>query len=133
MSPIVLAETLDFDRVFRASRWGRGRPQRATPSATEGAPDGTLQEAVRDEVTEEDGDYLNCPFDEAGYRRFYEALMAAERAPLHDFEEGRFFEGASQEDLFLGGGIGCAKPFGKVFSVEEISLREDHPFVDNAL
>lgn len=117
VSPIVLAETLDFDRVFRASRWGRGRPQRATPSATEGAPDGTLQEAVRDEVTEEDGDYLNCPFDEAGYRRFYEALMAAERAPLHDFEEGRFFEGCLPIEVMASRGpdtlrFGPMKPVG---------------------
>ncbi len=38
-------------------------------------------------------DYINCPMNEAEFTRFYEALMAAELAELHDFEESLFFEG----------------------------------------
>src|SRR2546421_3811234 len=53
ISPIVLAETIDMEKVFRASRWGR--------SLT----------AQRDG----DGDYLNCPFTKDEYDRFYEAVV----------------------------------------------------------
>jgi methylenetetrahydrofolate--tRNA-(uracil-5-)-methyltransferase len=70
-----------------------------------------------DEVAESDGDYLNCAFDEAEYLRFYEALMAAERAPLHDFEEGRFFEGCLPIEVMASRGpdtlrFGPMKPVG---------------------
>lgn len=57
-APIVTAESLDMNKVFAASRWGKG-----------------------------DADYLNCPFDKAGYEAFYQALIEAERAPLHDFDQ----------------------------------------------
>ncbi len=40
-----------------------------------------------------EGDYLNCPFDPAEYAAFYDAIMHAERAAVHDFEKERFFEG----------------------------------------
>lgn len=58
VAPIVTAESLDYDKVFAASRYGRG-----------------------------EADYLNCPFNKAEYEAFYAALAAAERAPLHDFDE----------------------------------------------
>ena len=39
-------------------------------------------------------DYLNCPFDKAGYEAFHAALAGAERAPLHDFDgEPSVYEG----------------------------------------
>ncbi len=40
-----------------------------------------------------EGDYLNCPMDEAEYRAFYDALVAAESATVHDFDSVQFFEG----------------------------------------
>ena len=58
VAPIVTAESLDYDRVFAASRYGRG-----------------------------EADYLNCPFNKAEYEAFHAALVAAERAPLHDFDQ----------------------------------------------
>ena len=58
VAPIVTAESLDYDRVFAASRYGRG-----------------------------EADYLNCPFNKAEYEAFHAALVAAERAPLHDFDK----------------------------------------------
>ena len=64
VSPIVLAESIDTSKTFVASRYDKG-----------GA------------------DYINCPMNEAQFTRFYEALMAAELAELHDFEESLFFEG----------------------------------------
>jgi methylenetetrahydrofolate--tRNA-(uracil-5-)-methyltransferase len=66
VSPIVLAESIDQSRVFRASRWDRG-----------GAG----------------GDYLNCPFTAQEYETFYQALVTAELATVHDLDRERFFEG----------------------------------------
>ncbi len=63
ISPIVDAETINYDIVWRAARYDKG-----------GA------------------DYLNCPMDENDYSRFYEALIAAESVPLHEFEKTTFFE-----------------------------------------
>ena len=63
-APIVTAESINTDRVFRASRYGKG-----------GA------------------DYLNCPMDEAEYRRFWTELIAAEKHQGRDFEQDQFFEG----------------------------------------
>ena len=62
-APIVMAESLDMEKVFRASRYGRG------------------------------DDYLNCPMDKAQYEAFVEALLGAETAPVHGFEENMVFEG----------------------------------------
>ncbi len=88
VSPIVLAESIDRTKVFRASRWGKG-----------------------------DGDYLNCPFTAEEYARFYEALVAAEKAPLHEFDDARFFEGCLPIEVMAARGIdtlrfGPMKPVG---------------------
>jgi len=81
ISPIVLAESIDRTRVFRASRWGRslGPGRHATPVSC-GADDG-------------EGDYLNCPLTREEYDRFFEALVAAESATVHDLDNAQFFEG----------------------------------------
>jgi methylenetetrahydrofolate--tRNA-(uracil-5-)-methyltransferase len=63
ISPIVDAETLNTDRIFRASRYGKGGE-----------------------------DYLNCPMDEHEYRAFYDALRAAETVEPHPFEDLKYFE-----------------------------------------
>ncbi len=39
------------------------------------------------------GDYLNCPLTRDEYERFYDALVAAESATVHDFDKEKFFEG----------------------------------------
>jgi methylenetetrahydrofolate--tRNA-(uracil-5-)-methyltransferase len=64
ISPVVDAETINTDIAFRAARYDKG-----------GA------------------DYLNCPMSEEDYSRFYEALIAAESVPLHEFEQTMYFEG----------------------------------------
>ena len=80
ISPIVLAETIDRAKVFRASRWDRSI-RSADPGAPAcGADDGQ-------------GDYLNCPMTRDDYERFYDALSAAESATVHDLDKERFFEG----------------------------------------
>jgi methylenetetrahydrofolate--tRNA-(uracil-5-)-methyltransferase len=71
ISPVVDAFTLDRGKVFPASRYGRDS----------------------ETSSENPGDYLNCPFDEAEYQRFYDALIGAESVALHAFEDRNFFEG----------------------------------------
>jgi len=86
ISPIVLAETIDHEKVFRASRWGRSlRPAEASaPVAGAGPACG---------IDDGEGDYLNCPMTRDEYEAFYAALTSAESATVHDFEKEKFFEG----------------------------------------
>jgi methylenetetrahydrofolate--tRNA-(uracil-5-)-methyltransferase len=101
ISPIVLADSVDMSKVFRASRWGRSlRGQGETCGVDDG-----------------EGDYLNCPFTAGEYARFYEALMTAERAPLHEFDEAKFFEGCLPIEVMASRGVdtlrfGPMKPVG---------------------
>ncbi|MBP3836138.1 MAG: methylenetetrahydrofolate--tRNA-(uracil(54)-C(5))-methyltransferase (FADH(2)-oxidizing) TrmFO, partial [Pyramidobacter sp.] len=53
----------------------------------------------------EGGDYINCPMDAEQYTRFYEALVTAERAPLHDFEgDAKYFEGCMPVEVIASRG-----------------------------
>jgi len=61
-SPIVLYESIDLSKCFRAGRY------------------------------DQSADYLNCPMTEEEYRRFYEALVAAERHTPHEWENLQYFE-----------------------------------------
>src|SRR5204863_1749262 len=63
IAPIVAAETIDTSIAFRAARYDKGGD-----------------------------DYLNCPFDEEQYQRFYSELIDAKSVPLQRFEETRWFE-----------------------------------------
>jgi len=86
-APIVTAESIDMDRVFRASRYGKG------------------------------SDYLNCPMTEAEYNAFYDALVSAELAELHDFEKNLVFEGCLAVEILARRGrqtlaFGPLKPVG---------------------
>jgi len=96
ISPIVLADTIDMSKVFRASRWNRsfaaGAPAAASDrrQAAAGLPS-EAPSVVQNGA--EEGDYLNCPLDRSAYDAFYDALVAAEKADVHDFDNTRFFEG----------------------------------------
>jgi methylenetetrahydrofolate--tRNA-(uracil-5-)-methyltransferase len=63
VAPIVALESLDVSKVFWGSRYGRGGD-----------------------------DYLNCPMTVDEYNRFYDALVFAETAPVHEFEDMKVFE-----------------------------------------
>jgi methylenetetrahydrofolate--tRNA-(uracil-5-)-methyltransferase len=68
-------------------------------------------------VDDGEGDYLNCPFTKAEYEAFYAALMAAERAGLHEFDKPTFFEGCLPIEVMAGRGVdtlrfGPMKPVG---------------------
>jgi methylenetetrahydrofolate--tRNA-(uracil-5-)-methyltransferase len=98
ISPIVLAETIDMSKVFRASRWNRSSGVGASNAASDQEPAAAGVElsseappVVQDGA--EEGDYLNCPLDKAAYNAFYDALVSAEKADVHDFDNTKFFEG----------------------------------------
>ena len=57
-APIVAADSVDMEYAFFESRYGKGGGE----------------------------DYLNCPMNKAEYEAFYEALVSAERAPVHEFD-----------------------------------------------
>ncbi|HAF15712.1 MAG TPA: methylenetetrahydrofolate--tRNA-(uracil(54)-C(5))-methyltransferase (FADH(2)-oxidizing) TrmFO [Blastocatellia bacterium] len=63
IAPIVAADSVDRSVAFLAARYDKGGD-----------------------------DYLNCPFDEEQYARFYGELINAKSVPLHRFEETRWFE-----------------------------------------
>ena len=92
ISPIVLADTIDMSKVFRASRWNRSSPKSRVQS-----PESVVQSPASMRKTcgtdDGDGDYLNCPMSADEYRVFYAALVSAESATVHDFDKEKFFEG----------------------------------------
>ena len=109
ISPIVLAESIDRTKVYRASRWNRslGSDRGQTPFA------GSFACGVDDGQ----GDYLNCPFTRDEYERFYQALMSAEKASLHEFDTPKFFEGCLPIEVMASRGVdtlrfGPMKPVG---------------------
>jgi methylenetetrahydrofolate--tRNA-(uracil-5-)-methyltransferase len=130
ISPIVLAESIDQSRVYRASRWGRslkrgsGPLSGASTDESEGSAVttavgavGVFSPAEQCYVDDGAGDYLNCPFTADEYRRFYDALMSAERAPLHEFDDPKFFEGCLPIEVMATRGVdtlrfGPMKPVG---------------------
>lgn len=129
ISPIVLAESIDRTKVFRASRWGRSlgpADQRASPAsrAAGGEPraeldDESVGRACGIDADAGDGDYLNCPFDRSEYERFYDALVHAESATVHDFDNTKFFEGCLPIEVMAHRGadtlrFGPMKPVGLI-------------------
>ncbi|RMG45607.1 MAG: methylenetetrahydrofolate--tRNA-(uracil(54)-C(5))-methyltransferase (FADH(2)-oxidizing) TrmFO [Acidobacteria bacterium] len=91
ISPVVEASSIDWSVAFRASRYGKGSGQ----------------------------DYVNCPMTREEYDAFYDALIAATRADLHDFDRELLFEGCLPiEELALRGRdtlrFGPMKPVGLV-------------------
>jgi methylenetetrahydrofolate--tRNA-(uracil-5-)-methyltransferase len=104
ISPIVLAESIDRGKVFRASRWNRSLGKRGrdsfsrdtlekkTPDPFSRAP-GPFSVGPACGMDDGEGDYLNCPLTREEYERFYDALIHAESATVHDFDKEKFFEG----------------------------------------
>ncbi|HEX2986038.1 MAG TPA: methylenetetrahydrofolate--tRNA-(uracil(54)-C(5))-methyltransferase (FADH(2)-oxidizing) TrmFO [Caproiciproducens sp.] len=90
-APIVTAESLNMDKVFAASRYGKGG----------------------------DDAYLNCPMNKEEYERFYDALLHAERAPVHDCDvaDPKVYEGCMPVEVMAQRGadtlrFGPLKPVG---------------------
>ena len=106
-APIVYRESLDEKKMFRLSRYNRGK------------------------------DYLNAPMTEEQYGEFIRELIAAETAEVHGFEEKRVFEGCMPIESmakrgFMVPAFGPMKPVGLVdphtgrepFAV--VQLRQDN-------
>lgn len=74
-APIVTAESLDDTKVFRASRHGQG------------------------------DDYLNCAMNKEEYEAFYQALITAQAAQLHGFENDKVFEGCMPVEVMASRGF----------------------------
>jgi methylenetetrahydrofolate--tRNA-(uracil-5-)-methyltransferase len=112
ISPIVLAETIDRRVAFRASRWDRSLgPRPETDPEQAGGPACGVDDGQ--------GDYLNCPLTREEYERFYDALVHAESATVHDFDKARFFEGCLPVEVMAHRGadtlrFGPMKPVGLV-------------------
>jgi methylenetetrahydrofolate--tRNA-(uracil-5-)-methyltransferase len=146
ISPIVLAESIDRDKVFRASRWGRSidvrsvrleadrdvrsvRLQADQAATVRLKPDTTYESKGADPACGVDdgaGDYLNCPLTRDEYDRFYEALVHAESATVHDFDKERFFEGCLPIEVMAHRGRDTLR-FGPMKPVGLVDPRTGHP------
>lgn len=85
IAPIVSAESIDWTKVWKQSRYGKGGAlNREGEAAEQSASDAG---EVGDEA------YVNCPFDEQEYKAFVKALVESEKVPARDFEQPRYFEG----------------------------------------
>ena len=115
LSPIVSAETINMEIAFRKSRYDV------------------------DDGSNDDGDYINCPMNEAEYDRFYTALTESERIELRTFEteDAKFFEGCMPVEVIAERGrdslrFGPMRPVGLIdprsgkrpFAV--VQLRQDN-------
>lgn len=109
ISPIVDADSIDMNIVFRASRYDKGT------------------------------DYLNCPMTEAEYDAFHQALVAAEKVVPKDFEKIPYFEGCIPIEVMAERGrdtmmFGPLKPVGLVdprtgtrpFAVVQLRMENRH-------
>lgn len=88
-APIVSGASLDMDKAYFASRYGKGTGL----------------------------DYINCPMDKEQYLAFWQELCRAEEAPVHGFEDKRVFEGCMPVEVMARRGedtlrFGPLKPIG---------------------
>ena len=89
IAPIVDADSLDMEVIYRKSRWDDDNP----------------------------GDYLNCPMDREQYERFIALLGSAQTVALRPFEEPKYFEGCLPIEVMCERGtetlrFGPMKPIG---------------------
>ena len=98
-APIVTAESVDMEYAFTASRYDRGG----------------------------DDDYINCPMNKEEYENFYNELVAAERAPLHDFDVNnpKVYEGCMPVEVMAQRGEGTLR-FGPMKPVGLVNPKTGH-------
>lgn len=75
-APIILRESIDFDKAFFGDRYGKGGD-----------------------------DYVNCPLSKEEYEVFVTELLSAEKAVLHDFEKREIFEGCMPLEVMAARGF----------------------------
>lgn len=70
-APVITTESIDTEKTYFAARYGKGT-----------------------------ADYINCPMEKDEYDAFYDALISAERAPLHEnVEDVKVFEGCMPVEI----------------------------------
>ena len=87
-APIVEFSSINMEKAFWAARYDRG-----------------------------DADYINCPFNKEEYENFYEELVNAEKAKLHEFDKINVYEGCMPIEILASRGkdsmrYGPLKPVG---------------------
>ncbi len=95
ISPIVSADSINWDRVFMASRWNKG------------------------ESDEDRRAYVNCPLEKDEYYRLIAEIRSAEKVPPREFEDPKYFEGCLPIEVMVDRGertlaFGPLKPVGLV-------------------
>lgn len=91
ISPIVAADSIDYEQAFFASRYDKGG----------------------------DDAYLNCPLTEVEYQALVAAILATDKTPVHACEEPRYFEGCLPVEVMAERGgqtlaFGPMKPVGLI-------------------
>ena len=119
ISPIVLADTINQSRVFRASRWNKNSQPQTIDNGGRVNSLASSTTAVSCGVDDGQGDYLNCPLTKEEYDLFYDALIKAESATVHDFDKEIFFEGCLPIEVMAHRGrdtlrFGPMKPVGLI-------------------
>lgn len=76
-APVIETESIDFDKVYKKARYDKGT-----------------------------ADYINCPMSKDEYLAFYEALINAESAPLHEhIDKVEVFEGCMPVEIMAKRGV----------------------------
>jgi methylenetetrahydrofolate--tRNA-(uracil-5-)-methyltransferase len=92
MAPIVTAESIDMEIAWRGNRWQRGSSGVEEQRSDDAGELVSLSTCLPDPP----GDYVNCPLTRDEYFAFVEAVNAAEKTELHEFEADeparRYFE-----------------------------------------
>lgn len=88
-APVIEADSIDMDKAFLQSRYDRGG----------------------------EDDYINCPMNKEEYEAFYEELINAEIAELHEFDKKHVYEGCMPVEIMAKRGpdtirFGPLKPVG---------------------
>jgi methylenetetrahydrofolate--tRNA-(uracil-5-)-methyltransferase len=101
IAPIVSADSIDWSKVFKQSRWGKGAEPSDSLDAT----------ALGDEA------YVNCPFEKEPYFAFVRAIVDAQKVEPRAFEDVRYFEGCLPIEVMAARGertlaFGPMKPVG---------------------
>lgn len=108
IAPIIYSESLDMDVIYQKSRYDDGP-----------------------------GDYLNCPMDRQSYQNFITELGNAKFAPIHDFEDAKYFEGCLPIEIIRSRGddtlrfgpmkpVGLENPLTKTTPYAVVQLRKEN-------
>ncbi len=104
VAPIVMAESIDMDKAFKGSRYGKSGD-----------------------------DYINCPMNKETYERFVQELTSAECTGMRDFEKAKYFEGCLPIEVMAMRGpmtlsFGPLKPVGLIDDRVEDDETKPRPY-----